>query len=128
MPLPQIAPVVVFNVVIFDPELDLIREVQSFTSLPDAMACLYDIRNLEMPDELDISMEIHRDDASGEISQILLLNEKTCLAAVRRITVGPFEEEIPKALRSICKKLAKADKDGAFRDEALEIALIELYS
>lgn len=36
MPLPQIALVVVFNVVIFDPELDLIREVQSFTSLPDA--------------------------------------------------------------------------------------------
>jgi hypothetical protein len=116
----------VFGLILFDRELDLIKSVNLFESLPLALAALVDLRNVEINnDEEGIDVQVVRDPDTGNFLQVLLFQYKDLIATVRVIEVNDADmcEAPGRQVAAIAKKL-----QGRAPDEALETALIHLLN
>ncbi len=116
----------VFCLLLFDRELDLIKSVSLFETLPLALAALVDLRNVEISnDEEGIDVQVCRHPDTGKFLQVLLYQYKDLIASVRVVEVNDIEmcEAPGRQVSAIAKKL-----QGKTPEEVLESALIHLLN
>lgn len=116
----------VFGLFLFDRELDLIKSVNLFESLPLALAALVDLQNVEISnDEAGIDVQVVRNPETGAFLQVLVFQFNDLIASVRVVEVNDSSmcEAPGRQVTALAKRL-----QGKAPVEAVETALIQLLN